>query len=388
MDFPLPDNETERLQALEAYDVLASPAEYVYDDLAELAAQLCGCPIGFVNMLGGTDTRLKGKYGLPPELTGMPRNVTCCATTICRSDLLVAPDLVADERFCDFPGISDEPFFRFYAGMPLINPQGYALGTLCIMDFEPRQLSFEQAEGVRCLSRQVVAQLELRRKILELASSEARLGSEKERADKLLANILPATVAEELIREQHVEPRFYDSVTIVFTDFVGFTRVAEQMEPRRLVDDLDYYFSAFDEIIARHHLEKLKTIGDAHMCVGGLPDVNRTHPVDACQAALEIQSFMGRTNRQRAKMRLNPWEVRIGIHTGSVMAGVVGTKKFAYDVWGDAVNVAARVEASGEAGRVNISEATFHRVKDRFDTEHRGAVDMKNRGLLDMYFVR
>lgn len=234
---------------------------------------------------------------------------------------------------------------------------------------------------------EAAGQKQLRRKVLQLEVSQRELAVEKERSDILLANILPASVARELKRDRHVQPRYYDSVTIMFADFKDFTRQAERMEPRRLVDDLDFYFSAFDEIVARHRLEKLKTIGDAYMCVGGLPEENRTHATDGCSAGLEIQAFMARTNRQREKMRLVPWEVRIGIHTGGVMAGVVGKRKFAYDIWGDAVNVAARMETCGAPGRVNVSESTYHRVKDFFDTEARGRVEVKNKGTLDMYFL-
>lgn len=202
-----------------------------------------------------------------------------------------------------------------------------------------------------------------------------------------MLNILPAKIAEELKARNEVEPRHYDSATIMFTDFEGFTRFAEAAEPRTLVNDLNQYFSAFDDIIERHNLEKLKTIGDAYMCAGGLPEENRSHPADACRAALEIQDFMARTNRQREKMRMPPWALRIGIHTGPVMAGVVGKQKFTYDIWGDAVNVAARIESNGEAGRIALSESTYHRVKEQFECEHRGPVEAKNKGPLETYFL-
>ena len=387
-DFPVPDNEPGRLEALESYQLVGTPTELVFDELAEVAAQVCGCPMGYVTLMADTHDWIKGQHGFAPEeIEPWPRNLHCCATTICQSDLLVVPDLREDSRFREFPYVATEPRWRFYAGMPLINPDGYALGTICVLDFERRDLTLEQAEFMRFLARQVVAQLELRRKVLQLEVSQRELAAEQERSDILLGNILPAGVARELKRDRHVQPRYYDSVTIMFADFKDFTRQAERMEPRRLVDDLDFYFSAFDEIVARHRLEKLKTIGDAYMCVGGLPEENRTHATDGCAAGLEIQAFMARTNRQRDKMRLPPWEVRIGIHTGGVMAGVVGRRKFAYDIWGDAVNVAARMETCGAPGRVNVSESTYHRVKDVFATEARGRVEVKNKGTLDMYFV-
>lgn len=386
MTYPVPHNELQRISAVDTYRITDTPPEIAYDDIAELAAQLCQCPIGLINIIADTREWLKAKYGLPPNLSYLPRG-TACSTAICQNNILTVPDLAEDERFAEHAAVKDDPHFRFYCGMPLINPEGYALGTVCVFDFEPRDLTFEQSESLRRLSRQTMAQLELRRKLIELNGARQALESEKTRAEELLLNILPASIAEELKNGTAVEPRYYDSVTIMFTDFQGFTRFAETLEPRSLVNDLDQYFSAFDEIISHHNLEKLKTIGDAYMCAGGLPTENRTHPVDACQAALEIQHFMERVNRQREKMRLPRWELRIGLHTGPVMAGVVGKKKFTYDIWGDAVNIAARMESNGEAGRVAISENTYHHVKDHFACEPRGQIEIKNRGRLDAYFL-
>lgn len=384
--YPLPDNEIERLAAVESYHVTDTPPEVSYDDISELAAQICQCPVGLINIIADTREWLKAKYGLPPNLAYLPRG-TACSTAICQSDLLTVADLAQDERFADHASVVNEPHFRFYCGMPLINPEGYALGTVCVFDFEPRELTFEQSESLRRLSNQTMAQLELRRKLIELSGARKALEAEKKRSEELLLNILPAKIADELKTRNEVEPRHYNSATIMFTDFKDFTRLAEASEPRTLVNDLNQYFSAFDEIIERHNLEKLKTIGDAYMCAGGLPEENRTHPIDACRAALEIQEFMTRANSQREKMRLPPWDLRIGLHTGPVMAGVVGKKKFTYDIWGDAVNVAARMESNGEAGRIALSESTYHRVKDQFECEHRGPIEAKNKGVLDTYFL-
>jgi class 3 adenylate cyclase len=180
---------------------------------------------------------------------------------------------------------------------------------------------------------------------------------------------------------------YYDSVTVLFTDFTGFTRVASHMSPAALLRELDFHFSAFDEIVERHGLEKLKTIGDAYMCAGGIPAVNATHPVDAVRAAWEIAAFVAGVRDEKLARGETPWELRIGVHTGPLMAGVIGHKKFAYDIWGDTVNVASRLETAGAPGRINISRATFLAVRDRFECEHRGRLAAKNRGEVDMYFV-
>ena len=262
------------------------------------------------------------------------------------------------------------------------------------MDFQPHELRFEQTEAVRKLARQVVSQLELRRAIrerdrqmgdLEFARSE--LACERDRSDSLLHNILPDAVAQELKLNNKVVPKFYEMATIMFADFEGFTKLTERLDTKGLIDQLDQFFSAFDDIAHRHRLEKLKTIGDAYMCAGGLPEVNRSHPVDACLAAITIQDYMARMNGQREKLRLPRWELRIGLNTGPVMAGVMGQRKFIYDVWGDAVNLAARMESAGQGGRINLSAAVANRCRSLFELEDRGPVDVKNKGPMPMFFL-
>jgi class 3 adenylate cyclase len=278
--------------------------------------------------------------------------------------------------------------------MPLITAEGYALGTLCVIDFEPRELSFQQQEAVRRLSRQAVAQLELRRKLSErdqmlreLDQARAAAEAERQKSERLLLNILPAAVADELKANDKVSPRFYPSVSILLADFKDFTRLVEAIEPAQLVQQLDEFYTKFDEIGAGLRLEKLKTIGDAYMSVGGLPEPNRTHPMDAALAALKIQDHLAKVNRQRERLRLPPWLARIGINTGPVIAGVVGMHKFSYDIWGNAVNVAARLQSAADAGRINVSENTWNQVKSRFECEPRGSIEVKGKGLVPMYFL-
>jgi adenylate cyclase len=203
---------------------------------------------------------------------------------------------------------------------------------------------------------------------------------ERQRSEELLLNILPLAVAEELKANGKASARHYDQATVLFTDFKNFSLTASKLRPEELVDALDRCFRAFDEIAGRHGLEKIKTIGDAYMCAGGLPKPDPEHPRRAVQAALEMQAWLQAAG--------TPFQgARIGLHTGPVVAGVVGAKKFAYDIWGDTVNVAARVESKGEIGRVNLSKATYDLVKDAFQCTHRGKVPAKNMGEVDMYFV-
>jgi class 3 adenylate cyclase len=213
------------------------------------------------------------------------------------------------------------------------------------------------------------------------------LDKQKLKIESLLLNILPAEIAKELQRYGTAVPRYYESVTVLFTDFKGFTMLAEKLAPKELVSVLNDFFIAFDEIISRNGLEKIKTIGDAYMCAGGIPLENSNHPFDTVKAGLEMQEYMKATNEKREKLGDLPWGLRIGIHTGPVVAGVVGKKKYAYDIWGNTVNIASRMESSGEAGKVNISAASYNIVKERYICSHRGKIHAKNVGDIDMYFV-
>lgn len=200
-------------------------------------------------------------------------------------------------------------------------------------------------------------------------------------------NILPEEVAEELKAKGSADAKQFDDVTVMFTDFKNFTQISEKLSPTELVNEIHTCFKAFDEIISKHNIEKIKTIGDSYMCAGGLPVMNKTNAIDVVSAAMEIQTFMQQHSAQRKNEGKEIFEIRIGVHTGPVVAGIVGVKKFAYDIWGDTVNIASRMESSGEAGKVNISGSTYELVKEKFNCIHRGKIQAKNKGEIDMYFV-
>ena len=223
---------------------------------------------------------------------------------------------------------------------------------------------------------------------------QKELKEEKSKTDALLLNILPAPVADELRKNKKVVPRYYKMVSIMFTDFKGFTTIASQMSPGEIVKELDACFIAFDQIIEKYErkvgrkcIEKIKTIGDGYMCAGGVPIENESNPLDMVRVALAISAYMGKRQIEKQARNEPFFEIRIGINTGPVVAGVVGKKKFAYDIWGDAVNLASRLESSGEVGRVNISDETYKYVKDNFFFTNRGPINAKNKGEVDMYFV-
>ncbi len=209
---------------------------------------------------------------------------------------------------------------------------------------------------------------------------------ERNKSDQLLLNILPPETAKELKQYGKVKAKQYDFVTVLFTDFKAFTKHVETIKPEELVKSIDYYFKGFDDIFEKYNLEKIKTIGDSYMCAGGLPVANKTNPEDAIKAGLEIIRFVDGLKESKPE-GVHIFEVRIGISTGPVIAGVVGKTKFQYDIWGDTVNVASRMETSCEIGKVNISEFTYEHVKDKFEFEYRGNIEVKNRGKIKMYYV-
>jgi class 3 adenylate cyclase len=210
---------------------------------------------------------------------------------------------------------------------------------------------------------------------------------EKEKTEKLLANVLPKNTASEIIEKGKATKIKYNFVTVLFSDIQGFTKIAEEMNPEVLIDELDKFFFYFDSVVEKYGIEKIKTIGDAYMCAGGIPEKNRTNPVEVILAALEMKQYMTRLKASSELEGMKFWDIRIGIHTGTVVAGVVGQKKLSYDIWGDTVNTASRMESSGEAGKINISGTTFEFVKEFFNCEFRGKMPVKYKGELEMYFV-
>ncbi len=211
---------------------------------------------------------------------------------------------------------------------------------------------------------------------------------EKQKTEELLFSILPTEIAKELIEKKSVMPREYDEVSILFTDFKGFTRIAADLSPEQLISELNYVFRQFDDIVEQYGLEKIKTIGDAYMAVAGVPDPHPDHALATVAAALKMQEFMHKWKVEKEMRGERPWELRVGINSGNIVAGVIGNKKFAYDVWGDAVNIAARMESAGEAWEVNVSEDTYQLVRDRASCMARGPLPVKNKGTIPMYFVK
>lgn len=251
----------------------------------------------------------------------------------------------------------------------------------------------DQLVQVKELSEKTIQQELEKKRILEtqnemlehqVAERTKEISTEKKKSDDLLLNILPEEVAEELKEKGSTEARYFDHVSVLFTDFVDFTKAGERLSPQELVDELHTCFKEFDRIISAYGIEKIKTIGDAYLAVCGLPQAVEDHAVRTVSAALEILEFM---KKRRAAYPDKSFNVRIGIHSGAVVAGIVGVKKFAYDIWGDTVNTAARMESSSVTDKINISHSTYELVKDHFECSYRGEITAKNKGEMRMYFV-
>jgi class 3 adenylate cyclase len=247
-----------------------------------------------------------------------------------------------------------------------------------------RNLAFYLGVGVLFLAGGLWSRLHYVRK------ARATIQKEKDRSDDLLLNILPAEIAEELKLHGKAEARDFEQVSILFTDFKEFTSLSQKMSAKELVAEINHCFETFDQIVAKYKIEKIKTIGDSYMAAGGLPVATVDSAKNTVLAALEMQNFI-QTYASQRKSGGNPaFQMRLGIHTGPVVAGIVGLKKFQYDIWGDAVNTASRMESSGEVGRVNISQTTYELIKGdpQFSFEERGKIEAKGKGVIEMYFVR
>ena len=251
------------------------------------------------------------------------------------------------------------------------------------MQLADKQL--EEARSQTAHEREKLELIEEQSRLLEARVEErtAELSAAQKKSDELLANILPIAVIEELKSKGESEPRRYDEASILFADFAGFTETVATIPPKRLVQELDEIFRGFDTVISEHGLEKIKTIGDAYMAAAGLPVSVNDHAPRAVGAALALIHLV------EARNRTSPvkWSLRVGVHSGAVVAGIVGKHKYAYDVWGDTVNIASRLESASEIGRVNISAYTYDQIRQNFDCEYRGKLGIKGKGDIDMYFV-
>ena len=361
---PILENEQERLQDLDSLGIVKEDIrkDQRFSSLPRLASYLTSCPQAWINIIDKDTQHCKIDYGQNSVLSYMsreiPRGLTACQHVVNNNcEPLVIEDCTVDERTKLVAEASGGGFPRFYAGSPIVSKNGFILGTFCVMDEEPRSISHEQLEGLRLLADQFVELLDTRQVEPPSVNND----------DKLAVN-----------------GDYYSSASILFADFVGFTQKTEEIQPGELLEILSSYFNGFDQIMERFGLKKVKTIGDAYMAIGGVPDKNSDHAIQVCKAAQEMIKYVNGMGVQQEALGKDSWKLRVGINTGPVIAGNTGNN---FDIWGDAVNVAARLESSGEEGKIQISEKTKQFLSENAKVTFREKVHLKNKGEMDTFFL-
>ncbi len=339
--------------------------------------------------------RYEGKHGETKVLQNIPVNPDdypeSVITYLIRTGEMVVINTPEEEK--KFSGDnyiqSIEP--KALLCLPIVK-QGRVIGLIYLEHRDmPGIFNRSRIELLRLLSGQIAISLDnailYRQLEQKVEERTAELAEEKKKSDDLLHNILPEETAEELKVMGKTRPRKFDNVTVLFSDFVDFTKTSESLTAEEIVTAIDTCFSAFDQLTSQFGVEKIKTIGDSYMCAAGLPVLSSDHAKSAFQMALAMKEYMDKFNKGRKREGLPELRIRIGLHSGPVVAGVVGTRKFAYDIWGDTVNTASRMESAGEPGRVNVSSATYQLLKDEFKFESRGKISAKGKGNIQMYFA-
>jgi class 3 adenylate cyclase len=391
LDVPFPENEIERLVALQTYDIMDSPSEPAYDDITELAAEISRCPVAAITMIDESREWLKSNYGLSADLKDLPRDGPC-SVALCEVDLLVIPDLTKDERFSDHPTVIGEPHFRFYCGMPLINLENYALGTMCVLDYEPRNLEAKQAKSIRRLAGQVMAQLELRRLLIKLEKAHIDLKELNQTLEKKVADqvteiervsrfkrYFSPQVAKTILEREEENPfaTHRREVTVVFIDLRGFTNFSDSVEPEEVIDFLRTYHAEMGKLIFEHEGTLEHFAGDGIMVFFNDPIPRENHTEVAARLALKIQ--------ERAKELRPEWQkkgydldVGIGLAAGYATLGTIGFEgRMDYGAIGNVPIMACRLSSEAKGGQILTNQKTAGKIENVVDADSVGELQLK-----------
>ena len=368
---PKPENEESRLKDIKDLKIIEENIDKSkrFSSFPRLAAALTECDKAAINIVDDTVQHCKVNYGMDVVenmmMKEIPRELSICAHVLNNaSKPLVINDLTKDSRTkhvfeLDNP-IINKSFPKFYAGSPIITSNGYILGSFCVFNSEPKLLDNSKIEGLRMLADQFID-------LYESTKDDYKKG-----------------IKSNHTKEEKVSGEYFSSSTVLFCDFVGFTKKTENMQPGELVEILDTFFNGFDKIIERFELKKVKTIGDAYMAVGGIPDLNSNHAERVVLASKEIINFVTGINFQQEAIGNESWHVRIGIHSGPVIAGNTSSN---FDIWGDTVNIASRLESSGEVMKINLSEEVKKLLPSSLNISNQKTVHLKNKGDFEIYSI-
>lgn len=364
---PLPHDEAERLTALRSLRILDTPREERFDCYTRLLAKLLDTPIALVSLVDSERQWFKSSVGV--TVTETPREYAFCSHAIMEDKTFVIPNATNDWRFRDNPLVVSDANIRFYAGHPLHGPGGHRVGMLCAIDRRPRELSDHQREILQDLAAIVERELNL----IELSTLQQAVIAAQTSYQRLLFRILPAPIAEQLCDGPRMIAEHFPESTVLFVDLADFSSLAASLPAGQLVTWLDNVFSACDQLAQHYGLEKIKSIGDAYMAVAGVPTPRADHAAAAADMALRIQREVLSMTRPDGK----PLRVRIGLHSGPVIAGVIGSLRFAYDLWGETVNIAAQLQSIATPGSILVSEALRTQLKDRYAFTEQDSLPLK-----------
>ena len=362
-------NEDQRIEEVKRLGILDLnlSSESRYNSMTQVATYLTDCPQSQINILGSDVQQCKASFGFAPEQIEMmeeiPREISICQFGLAKpGQPLIIENVLEDDRTMNWKNMPIDPGFRFYASLPLMSSRGFSIGTLCVFDSSPKNLDHQQIDGLRLLSDQIVHMLER-----ESGSTDSS-----------------STEKEDVEEPSQMRGQYYSVTSILFADFVGFTNLVENSDPGELLETLNTFFSGFDRIISKHNVLKVKTVGDCYMCVSGIPSQQKTHAREVCAAAVDILKFVEGTNIQYEALGKPRWALRSGVPSGPVIAGTAGN---IFDIWGDAVNIASRMESSGESGKIHISEKTKDYLEGYANLSHRGEIELKNKGKWSTFFL-